>query len=496
MKQCNSQPLKEWMKTSLFCKITELFLPHRSTFSEVSTNIKRNQSLKYISLFLISSFLFTHTSLQTTQANVGCVSTSATSGSYTFIAFKTFSETMGDSESTDPCILSIPAGLQSVDYLLVAGGGGGGYPHAGGGGAGGFLSGDAFDVSALENLYISIGLGGEGTKGSTGAAAGKHGGNTTFGASPDVSDPNTVTATGGGGGDSYNVQRGSGGGVFGNNSVGRGIAGQGNNGGKGTNGFLTDGSRKYVYVAGGGGGAGSVGGSSPTYNNTRGNFPAGVGGDGRFWKSELTQTIGNSLGISSNLISSGNYFFAGGGGGGNASADYYFPSTSRTPAAGGKGGGGTGGLNTVSASATNGVAGSGGGGGGGYVRSNVKNSGDGGSGIAIFRYLTPSNLEFASASTPQVVGNLTYRTVSNLSLIASVAGKVTFRVKGKVIPGCKNKRVNSTNEYTANCRFKPSKRGSISVVATLVPTEANDVGSFSIAETFFVQRRTAPRSQT
>ena len=474
----------------------ELFSLHRSIVSKVSKNIKRNQSLKFISLSLISSFLFTSTSLQTTQAAIGCVSTSVTSGSYTFIAFKTLSETVGDSESTDPCIWSIPAGLQSVDYLLVGGGGGGGYPHAGGGGAGGFLSGDAFNVSALENLYISIGLGGEGTKGSTGTAAGKHGGDTTFGASPDVSDPNTVTATGGGGGDSYNVQRGSGGGVFGNNSVGRGIAGQGNNGGKGTNGFLTDGSRQYVYVAGGGGGAGSVGGSSPTYTPTRGNFPAGVGGDGRFWKSELTQTIGNSLGISSNLISSGNYFFAGGGGGGNASADYYFPSTSTTPAAGGKGGGGTGGLNTVSASATSGVAGSGGGGGGGYVRSNVKNSGDGGSGIAIFRYLTPSNLEFASASTPQVVGNLTYRVVSNLSLIASVAGKVTFRVKGRVIPGCKNKRVNSTNSYTANCSFKPSMRGRISIVATLVPTEANDVGSFSIAETFFVQRRTTPRSQT
>ena len=434
-------------------------------------------------------------SFQPTFAAVECNSTSVTSGAYTFIVFKAVSEIPGNSESTLPCTWNIPSGLKLVDYLLVGGGGGGANPHSGGGGGGGFKSDTAIDVSTIEIVYISIGLGGEGAKNSTGDSPGLSGGDSIVSTIYEVGDPTAISATGGGGGGS-NVGKdgGSGGGVFGNNTVGRGVAGQGNNGGKGTTGFLTASSTKYyVYVGGGGGGAGTIGGSSPTYNATKGNFPAGKGGDGKLWRTELTVGIANSLGISNMLFDSGNVYFSGGGGGGNASQSYYFPPTSSTPAAGGKGGGGSGGLGKTTTPATSGVASSGGGGGGGYIRNTVKNSGDGGSGIAIVRYLTPSSLAFESSSSAQLLGNLTYRQNTNLSLVASVAGKVTFKIKGKVIPGCKNKKVNSANSFSATCSYKPASRGYVSMVATLVPTEVNDAGTVSIVEKYFVQGRTVPR---
>ena len=52
----------------------------------------------------------------------------------------------------------------------------------------------------------------------------------------------------------------------------------------------------------------------------------------------------------------------------------------------------------------------------------------------------------------------------------TVASKVTFRVNGKVLPGCKNRlTTESGSDFSATCSWKPSNRGIISLTATAVP---------------------------
>jgi len=239
--------------------------------------------------------------------------------------------------------ITIPAGVSSVRYLLVAGGGGGGGIGAGnqdgtgGGGAGGVLSGSGFAVTpGVYNVVVGAG----GTAG-TGATNGGNGANSTF---------STLTAIGGGGGaregNHDGLDGGSGGGGGDKNSGGSGIAGQGNDGGDGDK---DDG-------GGGGGGAGGAGEKGKKNN----------GGDG-------------GPGIANN-ITGASLMYSGGGGGG---ADDDKPG-----GAGGTGGG---------ASAPNGrgpgVAGTANTGGGGSGATGSKagggaafGGGAGGSGIVIIRY--------------------------------------------------------------------------------------------------------------
>lgn len=68
--------------------------------------------------------------------------------------------------STGYCTWTVPAGVTSIDALLVAGGGGGGggYDNAGGGGGGGgqVISQSAVAVTPASNLTIFVGAGGQG----------------------------------------------------------------------------------------------------------------------------------------------------------------------------------------------------------------------------------------------------------------------------------------------------------------------------------------------
>jgi hypothetical protein len=98
-----------------------------------------------------------------------------------------------------------------------------------------------------------------------------------------------------------------------------------------------------------------------------------------------------------------------------------------------------------------------------------------------------------SASLALAPGNLVYRQAKNITAIASVAGKVTFRVAGKILPGCKNKAVTSGNFYTAICSYRPSNHSYVTISATLDPTDNNYTGTVTRTAQYLVTRRTGAR---
>jgi prepilin-type N-terminal cleavage/methylation domain-containing protein len=247
---------------------------------------------------------------------------------------------------------TVPAGITSIEYLIVGGGGGGGCQAAGGGGAGGFLTGTA---SVFPGTSYSIVVGAGGAQQTTAYANGNSGSNSS-------ASFYAKTAGGGGGGGSMTViglSGGSAGGGGGSANCNASYDGgtvngdpstQGNNGGMG-----------YCY-GGGGGGSGAIGGNASTDTT----YMGGAGG----------------AGTASSITGSVLYYAAGGGGGSGRSG------TGAVGGAGGSGIGGNGGFNSATASNRNGTAGatntgSGGGGGAG----DYGYGGAGGSGIVVIRYI-------------------------------------------------------------------------------------------------------------
>ena len=76
-------------------------------------------------------------------------------------------------------------------------------------------------------------------------------------------------------------------------------------------------------------------------------------------------------------------------------------------------------------------------------------------------------------------GELIFRQAKELRATSSVAGKVTFKANGKVIPGCKNKAVSAS--ATVACAYRPSIRGSVAISVTLEPTDNSYIGATSSA---------------
>jgi len=136
--------------------------------------------------------------------------------------------------------------VTTVEYLVVAGGGSGSGSFSGqftpaGGGAGGLLQGSGYPVTPGSTISITIGAGGTGGGGLSGA----NGSSSVFG---------TITAIGGGYGAWYNHFYGASGGSAGGSASGdglfsSGVPGQGYAGGRGSG-----------YGGGGGGGGWSGGG--------------------------------------------------------------------------------------------------------------------------------------------------------------------------------------------------------------------------------------------
>ncbi|CAN2188966.1 Ig domain of plant-specific actin-binding protein [Candidatus Nanopelagicaceae bacterium] len=89
-------------------------------------------------------------------------------------------------------------------------------------------------------------------------------------------------------------------------------------------------------------------------------------------------------------------------------------------------------------------------------------------------------------------GDLMFRTAKTITVVASVAGKVTFKAGDKRIPGCINKVSNVGNSYTVTCSYKPSIRNSIKISATLIPDLASYLGKVSESAVY----RVLPRAST
>ena len=64
----------------------------------------------------------------------------------------------------------------------------------------------------------------------------------------------------------------------------------------------------------------------------------------------------------------------------------------------------------------------------------------------------------------------TYRTLIVITANVTVASKITFRVKGKVLPGCKKRSTTgSSPNIVATCSWKPSHRGYVTLTASAIP---------------------------
>ena len=293
--------------------------------------------------------------------------------------------------------------------ILVVGGGGAGGCFGGGGGAGQILLTTNYNIPAGTFVTVNVGNGG------AGGTAGVNG-NNGFESSITFSISGTAPfiANGGGGGGSRNTIEiagntgtivGNSGGSGGGSSTGDNIPASlggvsnkkvypnnwksfGNNGGIGT----YKGGAADNHFAGGGGGAGSIGGTgiySTVVSGTTGVGIAGVGGVGV----DLSSIFGSSA-----TVGASGWF---GGGGGGMTFGW---GTGGSGGVGGGGGGGTG----VSSTGTEGSLRTGGGGGGGSSL-----GGRGGSGVVIIRYRQKnregnSEIQFIKGSSISA-GNTNYK---------------------------------------------------------------------------------------
>jgi hypothetical protein len=70
-------------------------------------------------------------------------------------------------------------------------------------------------------------------------------------------------------------------------------------------------------------------------------------------------------------------------------------------------------------------------------------------------------------------GSASFRTVVTITANVSVASRVTFRARGVIIAGCKNKlTTGSSPNIVASCSWRPSTRGAVVLTATAAPTGA------------------------
>jgi hypothetical protein len=87
-----------------------------------------------------------------------------------------------------------------------------------------------------------------------------------------------------------------------------------------------------------------------------------------------------------------------------------------------------------------------------------------------------------------------FRTVVVITANITVASKVTFRVNGKILPGCKNKlATGSSSSFSATCSWRPSNRGPVSLSATSVPTGAGITGATATPVRIMVGNRAGSR---
>ena len=340
-----------------------------------------------------------------------------------------------------------PAGVSTIDFLLIAGGGAGGAgAWGGGGGAGELVYRTSYSVTSGTDVSFSIGSGGtSGTASLTSSANRSNNGVNSW-----VGSASGVVANGGGAGASYaydsgvpaygvgnNGGSGGGGSEYptvqnGGSSTASSSAnrvGYGNAGGKG-------GPSGGTQSGGGGGGAGGAGGDAGT----------GIGGNGgngtNLFSSWLSAIRSGMSVVADWQTATTSGFIAGGGGGG----------TTTTAGTAGAGGGGAGGSNTTSFNGYNAVANTGSGGGGVSYGGSPKTGGSGGSGLLIIRY--------SSDTTAPTFTNSTTFSFAENSATSSNAATITVNESSTIIINSGNDSalftVVTSDSVTARIRFLSS----------------------------------------
>lgn len=86
-----------------------------------------------------------------------------------------------------------------------------------------------------------------------------------------------------------------------------------------------------------------------------------------------------------------------------------------------------------------------------------------------------------------------YRLNNSIVATVSAAGKVDFRLQGKIIAGCRNIATVGSNPITATCNWKPSIHNAVRVTALLRPSTTGFTNSTSNSLDVFVVKRTTTR---
>jgi len=305
----------------------------------------------------------------------------------------------------------VPAGITSIDAMVIGGGGGGGSNLAGGGSGGGGYMVTGLATTAGTSIPVRVGFGGQGGRN---AAARLQTYDGTVLMNGQSGDSSTVTING------------------------------------------------TTYIGGGGGGgptywtslfcAGSTG--AQTVWATAGQF-SGAGGTGNLGgigaPPSQTQNLANGRsGYSFNITGSNVIYGSGGGAGGDTGV--WKNGVGGDSSLGGNGG----------TSAGNGTNLRGAGGGGGY--SSCYAGGRGGSGVVVLRFGA-----YTAEFTTGVNSTAIYRTATSLVVTVNSIGKVSFYANNKLIPGCIKVPTVSAVSITSTCSWRPSNRGMISISARFAP---------------------------
>jgi hypothetical protein len=102
----------------------------------------------------------------------------------------------------------------------------------------------------------------------------------------------------------------------------------------------------------------------------------------------------------------------------------------------------------------------------------------------------PSNITFNSLT---IEANAIYRKVTAITANVSAASKVTFKVRNKVIPGCKRKLTSVNSPFIATCLWKTSNRGPVVISASAFSTSTPILTATATPITAMVSNRTGPR---
>ena len=103
-----------------------------------------------------------------------------------------------------------------------------------------------------------------------------------------------------------------------------------------------------------------------------------------------------------------------------------------------------------------------------------------------------SNTTVSLALNP-VSATATYRLNTSIVATVSAAGRVDFRLQGKIIVGCRNIATVGSNPITATCTWRPSIHNAVKVTASLRPSTTGFTNSTSNPLDVFVVKRTTTR---